>query len=179
MLLQLRSLLLFFFTVFVAVLGIHSYTFVDKNKSYLHLKQWDMDSTGSLKFRFKSIKDYGLIMYTDTSRTASYEKSYIALKLNQGHLEVAMQMGADDYRSLKKVTLGASQILNDMEWHEVEIKRDALHPRATDIRLDNEEKSFFHDGENAEFKLNSGLFFGGIPPDLDNMVDGMWSMEPR
>ena len=166
------------FILYYAILRqMDCYTFIDKNTSFLQYKQWNMDETGTLEFRFKTLNDYGLIMYSDTSQTASYAKSYIALKLIRGELEATIQMGADDYRSVQFIKLGAD--LNDMQWHQVSIERDAVHPKVTYIQLDNERKSLVNDGEHSTMKLNSGLFFGGMPQQLDNMVDGSWMLEPR
>ncbi|XP_066930017.1 neurexin-1-like isoform X2 [Clytia hemisphaerica] len=155
----------------------NSYTFMDKNKSFLQYKQWNMDQTGTLSFKFKTLNTYGLILYSDTSETSEYTESYIAMKLIYGQLEVTIQMGADDYRSNRRVKLGSN--LNDLEWHTVEIQRDADHRQVTHVRLDSEAQSLFNDGEHDRMFLNSGLFFGGLPQKIDNIVDGSWELEPR
>ena len=173
-----KSIFLFNLVIYLAVLiQTDCYTFIDKDKSYIKYKQWNMDETGTLEFRFKSLKPNGLILYSDTSKTASYAESYIVLKLIRGKLQVTLQMGEDNYRSYKRIEMGDN--LNDMKWHTVAIERDSTNPKVTYIQLDTKRKSLRSDGEHSTMELNSGLFFGGLPLQLDNIVDGSWMMEPR
>ena len=166
------------FLVYQFCIPINGYTLLDKEKSFVKFEQWNMNKTGVLKFRFKTQNPYGLIMYSDNSGTSSYTKSYIALKLVYAKLEVTIQMGADDYKSNRKKKF-KDRVLNDMDWHYVEIKRDMKHTRATHITLDKHTESIYNDGEHSQLELNSGLFFGGIPHTKRNMVDGSWTLEPR
>lgn len=173
-----ENMFLFTLVIYLAVLiQTDCYTFVDKDKSYIEYKQWNMDETGTLEFRFKSLKPNGLILYSDTSKTATYTDSYIVLKLIRGKLLVTIQMGEDNYRARKEVKMGGD--LNDMKWHKVVIERDAANPKVTYIQLDTKRKSLQSDGVHSVMGLNSGLFFGGLPLQLDNMVDGSWMLEPR
>lgn len=175
---HLRRLFYVLLWQFLYASNLRGFTLIDKETSYLHFHQWNMDETGTLKFKFKTHNDYGLILYTDNSKTTSYVHSYVSLKLTYGYLEFSVQMGAEDYKSNRRITLGSS--LNDLRWHHVEIRRDKTDPRATYITLDKTiTKSIVNDGEHDRLDLNSGLFFGGIPSTMDNVVDGSLKLEPR
>jgi len=166
------------FLLYQFSIPVNAYTLLDKEKSFIKFEQWNMDKTGVLKFRFKTQNPYGLILYSDNSGTSSYTESYIALKLTYGKLEVTIQMGADDYKSNRRIAFKGS-LLNDLNWHYVEIRRDAEHSKVTHITLDKQTESIVNDGEHSQLELNSGLFFGGIPQTKISMVDGSWMLEPR
>ena len=176
LLIEAKTLQLLVYSQFL--IFVKTYTFTKMKSSYIKYEQWDVTELGALTFKFKTHNHYGLIFYSDNSKSSSTEESFISLALNYGKLSLTVQMGAEDYRSKKSEDIGTD--LNDLKWHYVEIKRKG---RETTIKLDNNpntEKILINDGEQSKLVLNSGLFFGGISPELiDNLVDGSILSVPR
>ena len=79
------------------------YTFIGEPKSYLKFRQWNATSNGSLTFRFKTYKQWGLLVYTDNSRSSSSIRNAVLIKLQRAKLYIGIQMGDEDYKSKKEL----------------------------------------------------------------------------
>ena len=154
---------------------IYCYTFKSKTSSYIHFEQWDATENGVLKFKFKTFNPYGLLLYSDNSRSSNSVESFIAVKLNHGKVLVTVQLGSEDYKSKKSGTIGNN--LDDINWHHVEIHRRG---RETKFMVDKEELVLINDGEYKTLELNSGLYFGGISQQLaSSLIDQTIKALPR
>ncbi|XP_047144470.1 neurexin-3 isoform X2 [Hydra vulgaris] len=165
--------------LFVASLlfSVKGYTFIDLKTSYIKYKQWPAHQYGDLTFRFKTSSPYGLLLYSDNSKSkVSTSQNFIKLQLTKGELEFTVQHGSEDYKSKKSVTIGKN--LNDLTWHEVNITRNE---RETVIVLNKLiEKYLQNDGEYDELDLNSDIYLGGVSDQLaTNIVDGAVLAMPR
>ena len=157
---------------------VECYTFTNPESSFLHFKQWDTTQTGILRFKFKTSKPYGLLMYSDNSKESSGIDNYISLKLALGKISLTIQYGEEDHKSKRTILIGKS--LNDLQWHTVEIIKYSKQPRRTTINVDDYTKDILNDGKYDTLRLNSGLYFGGISEDLQkDIVDGSIKIQPR
>ena len=153
--------------LFTLVQTIHGYTFLNKKTSHLRYKQWNANTHGKLKFKFKTHNSHGLLLYSDNSGTKnSINENFITIKLSYGKLEITIQMGGEDYLSKKKEEIGEN--LGDLEWHTIEVLRDN---RKTTVTLDSTEPVLIkNEGEVQELELNSGVYFGGISTSLEKKL---------
>ncbi|XP_057311310.1 neurexin-3-like isoform X2 [Hydractinia symbiolongicarpus] len=153
-----------------------TYTFVNRAASYIQYEHWDASDTGVVKFKFKTYNHYGLLLYSDNSKSSNSVESFIVVKLNSGKLSLTVQMGAEDYKSKKSGQIGKN--LHDLKWHHVEIHRTG---RETKLVLDkDDEVMLINDGEHDKLELNSGVFFGGISKQMAaDVVDKRVRALPR
>ena len=87
------------------------YTFIGDPKSYLKFRQWNATSNGSLTFRFKTYKRWGLLVYTDNSRSPSSIRNAVSIMLRRAKLYIRLQMGDEDYKSMKELKAVGKELI--------------------------------------------------------------------
>lgn len=178
---QIQKMKTFILIIFIYICKfIDTYTFIDSTTSYVHYNQWNASTNGTLRFKFKTYKKFGLLLYSDNSKSSSLTsnpvRNALIIKLVNAQLRVTVQMGDKDYRSRRSKDIGEN--LDDLEWHHVTITRFGIE---TQVTLDKKDGLIINDGQHSSLELNSGLFIGMIADDIlisNSLVDKSILAEP-
>ena len=133
-------------------------TLTDKSSSFLAFENFNSSKFTGLSFRFKTYCVHCLLMYVDNTKMNSNNVNYIRLTLRKGQLIIdiqSLEFYKDSSSEALTKTLKISRDLNDVQWHQIDIK---ISDTRSTIRVDNESKTLV----NKMITLSSLLYIGGV-----------------
>lgn len=132
----------------------HTVTLTDRAASFVAYENLISSKVTQLSFKFKTYCRHCLLMYVDNKNGASDKENYMLLTLLKGHLNIYIHKGSN-FEVLKKSVKKMSRDLNDIQWHQIDIK---ISGTKSFITIDNESKMLV----DNTIKLSSLLYFGGV-----------------
>ncbi|KAK6635116.1 hypothetical protein RUM44_000365 [Polyplax serrata] len=145
-------------------INIHIYTQIrrhgtiinyEKNEAWFSdqvLPNWDAKKSGTLAFKFRTVEDTALFMFSRGS--GSVHPDFFGFEMIEGQMFLHFDLGSGH----TKVRITTRRI-NDGAWHEVNLRRNGREGR---VSVDDMIADFTTPGESTLLELDGGLFIGGV-----------------
>ncbi|XP_056599327.1 contactin-associated protein-like 2b [Triplophysa dalaica] len=109
-----------------------------------------------ISLKFKTTKGDGILLHGE-----GQQGDYITLELHRAKLQLHVNLGSNQYGSIRGHTsVSSGSLLDDDHWHSVLIER---YRRSVNFTLDHHTQSFRTNGEFDHLDLDYEITFGGMP----------------